>query len=110
MCGLSLERRRRLHVISACCARLFQSWRGKLISVVHRPLMKWFLNLDGPFCFVDVVIVGLNELDGAGSGGDECFKFGCSLIVSDVESGRKAFCREVIEDVCEGGNDGITLC
>ena len=50
-----------------------------------------FERLDGLFCSIDSMIVGLNELNGTVVGGDKCLDGGRSLIVGDVEGGCKSF-------------------
>ncbi len=50
-----------------------------------------FERLDGPFCGVDSMIVGLDELNGTVTGGETCLDGGRSLIVGDVEGGHKSF-------------------
>ena len=69
-----------------------------------------FEGLDGSFRGVDAVIVGFHKLNGTVAGGDKCFDGGRSLVVGDIECGRKAFGCEVVEDFGEGGNDVVTLC
>jgi hypothetical protein len=34
-----------LQVMVACCAKWDHSWKGKFLSVMHKPLMKWFLKV-----------------------------------------------------------------
>lgn len=45
MLGRMHEHCSKLNVMVACCARCDQSWKGKFVSVLHNPLIKWFLKV-----------------------------------------------------------------
>ena len=69
-----------------------------------------FESLDGPFCGIDAMIVGFDELYCTVAGGDKFFDGGRGLVVCDIECGRKSFFREDVEDSAEGCDDVFTLC
>ena len=43
--GSMWEVHRRLSVMMACSVMVSHNWRGQLLSVEHKPLMKWFLKV-----------------------------------------------------------------
>jgi|LakMenEpi03Aug12_release.lakeMendotaPanAssembly.Ray.scaffolds.fasta_scaffold4763456_1 hypothetical protein len=69
-----------------------------------------FESLDGPFCGIDAMIVGFDELYCTVAGGDKFFDGGRGLIVRDIEGGSKTLVCKDVKDCAEGCNDVVTLC